>query len=114
MASLPLGLEDLGPDFRPHLTTQQYAATPRIEGVRVVDMSTSHSWAEFAESSYARIVWGARAGQAELKALVPFEAKDASCHGIRARRSKAGAISFEVLAGGGADGGEGGAHAPVQ
>ena len=35
--------------------------------------------------------------QAELKALVPEDAKEASGHGVRAKRSKSGAISFEVL-----------------
>ena len=43
----------------------------------------------------------------ELKALVPEDAKEASGHGIRARRSKAGAISFDVLE-------PEVAHAPVQ
>jgi hypothetical protein len=33
----------------------------------------------------------------ELKALVPEDAREASGHGIRARRSKAGAIGFDVL-----------------
>ena len=33
----------------------------------------------------------------ELKALVPQDAKEAAGHGVRAKRSKSGAISFEVL-----------------
>jgi hypothetical protein len=33
----------------------------------------------------------------ELKALVPEDAKEAAGHGVRAKRSKSGAISFEVL-----------------
>jgi hypothetical protein len=35
--------------------------------------------------------------KAELKALMPEDAKEAIGHGIRARRSKSGAISFDVL-----------------
>ena len=35
----------------------------------------------------------------ELKVLVPEDAKEASGHGVRAKRSKSGAISFELLAG---------------
>ncbi len=71
----------------------------RIEAVRVVDMSQSNSWAEFAGSflrtreAYAQH----ERAKTELKALVPEDAKEARGHGIRARRSKAGAISFDVL-----------------
>ena len=36
--------------------------------------------------------------KAELKALVPEDAKEASGHGVRAKRSKSGAISFVLLA----------------
>jgi hypothetical protein len=32
-----------------------------------------------------------------LKALVPEDAKEAIGHGIRAKRSKSGAISFDLL-----------------
>jgi hypothetical protein len=71
----------------------------RIEAARVVDMSASNSWAELADvflrsrQAYAEH----ERARAELKALVPEDAKEASGHGIRARRSKAGAISFEVI-----------------
>jgi predicted phage-related endonuclease len=71
----------------------------RIEAVRVVDMSQSNSWAEFAgiflrtREAYAEH----ERARTELKALVPEDAKEAGGHGIRARRSKAGAISFDVL-----------------
>ncbi len=34
----------------------------------------------------------------ELKALVPEDAKEAIGHGVRAKRSKSGAISFDLLA----------------
>ena len=33
----------------------------------------------------------------ELKALMPEDAKEAIGHGIRAKRSKSGAVSFDVL-----------------
>jgi predicted phage-related endonuclease len=71
----------------------------RIEAVRVVDMSASNSWAEFAgvflrtREAYA----DHERAKAELKALVPEDAKEATGHGIRARRSKNGAVSFDVL-----------------
>jgi hypothetical protein len=35
--------------------------------------------------------------KAELKGLMPEDAKEAFGHGIRAKRSKSGAVSFEVL-----------------
>ena len=73
---------------------------PRIEAVRVVDMSTSNSWAEFAgvyRSTRAAFLEHERA-KGELKTLVPDDAKEASGHGIRAKRSKSGAISFDLVA----------------
>ena len=33
----------------------------------------------------------------ELKGLMPEDAKEAFGHGVRAKRSKAGAVSFEVM-----------------
>jgi len=33
----------------------------------------------------------------ELKALMPDDAKEAIGHGIRAKRSKSGAVSFDLL-----------------
>jgi hypothetical protein len=33
----------------------------------------------------------------ELKALMPEDAKEATGHGIRAKRSKSGAINFDLL-----------------
>jgi predicted phage-related endonuclease len=83
---------------------------PRIEAVRIVDMSTSNAWAEF--SSVFRRTREAylehETAKAELKGLMPQDAKEAIGHGIRAKRSKAGAVSFDVL------GEEVGSHAPVQ
>ena len=72
---------------------------PRIEAVRVVDMSASNAWAEFA-TSFARthpaFLEHERA-KAELKSLVPEDAQQAIGHGVRAKRSKSGAITFELL-----------------
>ena len=39
--------------------------------------------------------------RAELKSLVPEDAREAFGHGVRAKRSKAGAISFELMHNGG-------------
>ena len=73
---------------------------PRIEAVRVVDMSTSNSWAEFAgvyRSTRAAFLEHERA-KGELKTLMPDDAREASGHGVRAKRSKSGAISFDLVA----------------
>jgi hypothetical protein len=43
----------------------------------------------------------------ELKALMPEDAKEVIGHGIRAKRSKSGAVSFDVLS-------MEGSHAPLQ
>jgi predicted phage-related endonuclease len=73
---------------------------PRIEAVRSVDMSGSNAWAEFA--NLYRLTRPAALdhdrAKTELKALVPEDAKEAAGHGVRAKRSKSGAISFELLA----------------
>jgi predicted phage-related endonuclease len=75
------------------------APRPRIEAIRVVDMSCSNSWAEFA--ALLRTTRDAfhnhERAKSELKALMPEDAKEAIGHGVRARRSKAGAVSFDVL-----------------
>jgi hypothetical protein len=72
---------------------------PRIEAVRTVDMSGSNAWAEFA--NLYRLTRSAALdhdrAKTELKALVPEDAREAAGHGVRAKRSKSGAISFEVL-----------------
>jgi predicted phage-related endonuclease len=65
---------------------------PRLEAIRVVDMSTSNAWADFA-SILAR-TRSAHAehehAKSELKAIMPDDAKQAIGHGIRAKRSKIG------------------------
>jgi predicted phage-related endonuclease len=73
---------------------------PRIEAVRSVDMSGSNAWAEFAnlyQLTRPAALDHDRA-KTELKALVPEDAREAAGHGVRAKRSKSGAISFELLA----------------
>jgi predicted phage-related endonuclease len=72
---------------------------PRLEAVRVVDMSASNSWAEFA-SAYREsrpVFLKHEAAKAELKKLVPEDAKEVIGHGIRAKRSKSGAVSFDLM-----------------
>ncbi len=72
---------------------------PRIEAVRIVDMSSSNAWAEFA-GVFARTRSAhlehehAKAG---LKSLMPEDAQQAIGHGVRAKRSKSGAISVDLL-----------------
>jgi predicted phage-related endonuclease len=72
---------------------------PRIEAVRIVDMSGSNSWAEFADlfRNTRQAFLDHERSRAELKALMPDDAKEAIGHGIRAKRSKSGAISFDLL-----------------
>jgi predicted phage-related endonuclease len=70
---------------------------PRLEAVKVIDMSASNLWAELA-ATYLRTRAAHQdheIAKAELKKLVPEDAKEAIGHGIRAKRSKAGAISFD-------------------
>jgi predicted phage-related endonuclease len=73
---------------------------PRIEAVRIVDMSSSNAWAEFS-AIFARTrpaYLAHEKAKTELKSLVPEDAQQAVGHGIRARRSKSGAITFELHA----------------
>ena len=72
---------------------------PRIEAVRIVDMSASNAWAEFA-GVFARTRSAHlehEQAKTELKGLMPEDAKEAMGHGIRAKRSKSGAVSFDLL-----------------
>jgi predicted phage-related endonuclease len=82
---------------------------PRLAAVRVVDMSASNAWGEFAGAfCRTRAAFLEHEGaKAELKGLMPADAKEATGHGIRAKRSKSGAVSFDVLSQEEAD------HAPV-
>jgi putative phage-type endonuclease len=82
----------------PHLINAE-PPRPRIEAVRIVDMSASNSWAEFAalfRNTRSAFLDHERA-KGELKALMPDDAKEAIGHGVRAKRSRSGAVSFDVL-----------------
>jgi hypothetical protein len=73
---------------------------PAIEAIRIVDMSESNSWAEFAglfRNTRAAFLDHERA-KSELKALMPDDAKEAAGYGVRAKRSRSGAVSFDLLA----------------
>jgi predicted phage-related endonuclease len=82
---------------------------PRIQAVRIVDMSGSNAWAAFAgifartQAAYLEH----EQAKTELKGLMPQDAKEAIGHGIRAKRSKSGAVSFDLLV-------EEGSHAAVE
>ena len=92
----------------PHLINAE-PPRPRIEAIRIVDMSSSNSWAEFAglfRNTREAFLDHERA-KTELKALMPEDAKEAIGHGVRAKRSKSGAVSFDVLE-------PEAAHAPIQ
>ena len=62
-------------------------------------MFTRNTWAEFA--SLYRLTRPAALdhdrAKTELKALVPDDAREATGHGVKAKRSKSGAVSFELL-----------------
>jgi predicted phage-related endonuclease len=82
----------------PHLINAE-PPRPRIEAIRIVDMSSSNSWAEFAalfRNTRSAFLDHERA-KTELKALMPDDAKEAIGHGVRAKRSRSGAVSFDVL-----------------
>jgi predicted phage-related endonuclease len=82
----------------------------RIIAMRIADMNSSNAWAEF--SSVFRRTRDAHLehenAKAELKGLIPEDAKEAVGHGIRAKRSKSGAVSFDLLSM------EDGSHASLQ
>ncbi len=83
---------------------------PRIEAVRIVDMTSSNAWAGFA-ASFSRTHEAHQEherARAELKSLMPEDAQQAFGHGIRAKRSKSGAVSFALL-----DDGDGNTHATI-
>jgi hypothetical protein len=78
--------------------------------MRVIDMSSSNAWAEFS-NVYKRTreaYLEHENAKAELKSLMPQDAKEAIGHGIRAKRSKSGAVNFDLLSM------EGSTHAPLQ
>jgi predicted phage-related endonuclease len=80
----------------PHLINIE-VPRPRIEAIRIVDMSSSSSWAEFSavfRSTRSAFLEHERA-KTELEALIPEDAMEAIGHGVRAKRSKSGAMSFD-------------------
>jgi predicted phage-related endonuclease len=92
----------------PHLINAE-PPRPRIEAVRIVDMSASNSWAEFAAlfRNTRRAFLDHERAKSELKALMPEDAREAIGHGVKAKRSKSGAVSFDLLE-------TEATHAPVQ
>ena len=92
----------------PHLMNAE-PPRPRIDAIRIVDMSESNSWAEFASlfRNTREAFLDHERAKNELKSLMPEDAKEAIGHGVRAKRSKSGAVSFDVLA-------AEVSHAPVQ
>jgi putative phage-type endonuclease len=83
----------------PHLINAE-PPRARVNAIRIVDMSSSNSWAEFAtlyRKTRDAFLDHERA-KGELKALMPEDAKEAIGHGVRGRRSKSGAVSFDFLA----------------
>ena len=82
----------------PHLIMAE-PPRPRIEAIRIVDMSSSNSWAEFAglfRKTREAFLEHERA-KTELKSLIPEDAREAIGHGVQAKRSKSGVISFDAL-----------------
>ena len=82
----------------PHLIMME-PPRPRVDAIRIVEMSASNSWAEFAalfRNTRSAFLDHERA-KSELKALMPEDAKEAIGHGVRAKRSRSGAVSFDVL-----------------
>ena len=73
-------------------------------------MSGSNAWADSADvfRRTREAYLEHENAKAELKGLMPEDAKEAIGHGIRAKRSKSGAVSFDLLSL------EGGSHAPLQ
>ena len=82
----------------PHLINAE-PPRPRIEAVRVVDMSASNSWSEFAIlfRGTRKAALDHERAKSELKALMPEDAREAVGHGVKAKRSKAGAVSFDLV-----------------
>ncbi len=73
--------------------------SPRPQAIRVVDMTASNSWAELtAIFRRTRTAHQQHEGaKADLKKLVPEDAREAIGHGLRAKRSKSGAVSFDLV-----------------
>jgi hypothetical protein len=72
---------------------------PRLAAVRIVDMTSSNAWANFAAIFRAtrQAFLDHEKSKAELKALIPEDVVEASGHGVKAKRSKSGAVSFDLI-----------------
>jgi predicted phage-related endonuclease len=92
----------------PHLV---FAEPPRarIAAVQVLDMSASNSWAEFAAlfRNTRQAVLDNERAKSELRSLMPEDARECTGHGVRGKRSKSGAVTFDLLE-------TEAAHAPIQ
>ena len=64
-------------------------------------MSASNAWAKFAAifRNTRQSFLEHEKSRTELKELMPEDAKEAFGHGIRAKRSKSGAVSFDLIDG---------------
>jgi hypothetical protein len=76
----------------PHLINAEAPRT-RIEAIRIVDMSSSNSWAEFAAlfRSTRNAFFDHERAKSELKALMPEDAKEAiglACAGSARNRAR--------------------------
>jgi len=62
-------------------------------------MTSSNAWAEFAAifTRTRAVPLEHEVAKAELKTLMPEDAKEAIGHGVRAKRSKSGSVSFDVV-----------------
>lgn len=83
---------------KPHLINLD-APRPRIEAVRIVDMSSSEAWAEFAglfRGSRQAFLDHERSKQG-LEALVPKGVSQAIGHGVRGCRLESGEVTFDLL-----------------
>ena len=77
------------------LTQSVFQSNPRTAAILVDE----DSWAEFAavyRNTREHFLEHERA-RGELKSLIPEDAKEAIGHGVRAKRSKAGAVSFDLM-----------------
>jgi hypothetical protein len=72
---------------------------PMVAAARIVDMSASNAWGDLAGlfSSTRTAFLDHERAKGELKKLMPPDAKEAFGHGVRAKRSKSGAVSFDLL-----------------
>lgn len=72
---------------------------PMVAAARIVDMSASNAWGDLAGlfSSTRMAFLDHERAKGELKKLMPPDAKEAFGHGVRAKRSKSGAVSFDLL-----------------